>query len=120
MEQFQLYVIQNWSTIIEYTMMVVSYFLVFLYNLKVKGTRRDLTVLFKDEARVVRSTDAKLREDMARELCEAKAQYEAAVNRITNVERDLRRAENALRELILDTANTEDTEAQNDRDTIDS
>ena len=81
MEEFKSYIVQNWSTIVEYAIMVVAYFLFFLYKAKVSGTRRDLTIMFKEKAQEVTNTDLKLREDvgqtrkvMADELAEAQRQ----------------------------------------------
>lgn len=109
MEEFKSYIVQNWPTIVEYTSMVVAYFLFFLYRAKVSGTRRDLTVMFKEKAQEVTNTDLKLREDvgqtrqiMADELAEAKRQYQAAVDQIGDLKARLHRAEKALIEIIAD------------------
>ena len=109
MEEFKSYIVQNWPTIVEYAIMVVAYFLFFLYKAKVSGTRRDLTVMFKEKAQEVTNTDLKLREDvgqtrqvMADELAEAKRQYQAAVDEISGLKARLNRAENALIEIIAD------------------
>lgn len=109
MEEFKLYIVQNWPTIVEYATMVVAYFLFFLYRAKVNGTRRDLTVMFKEKAQEVTNTDLKLREDvgqtrkvMADELTEAKRQYQAAIDEIADLKTRLSRAEKALIELFVD------------------
>jgi hypothetical protein len=109
MEEFKSYIVQNWPTIVEYAIMVVAYFLFFLYKAKVSGTRRDLTVMFKEKAQEVTNTDLKLREDvgqtqkvMADELAEAKRQYQAAVDEISDLKARLNRAEKALIEIIAD------------------
>ena len=109
MEEFKSYIVQNWPTIVEYAIMVVAYFLFFLYKAKVSGTRRDLTVMFKEKAQEVTNTDLKLREDvgqtrqvMADELAEAKHQYQAAVDEISDLKARLNRAEKALIEIIAD------------------
>lgn len=109
MEEFKSYIVQNWPTIVEYAIMVVAYFLFFLYRAKVSGTRRDLTVMFKEKAQEVTNTDLKLREDvgqtrkvMADELAKAKRQYQAAVDEISDLKARLNRAEKALIEIIAD------------------
>lgn len=109
MEEFKSYIVQNWPTIVEYAIIVVAYFLFFLYKAKVSGTRRDLTVMFKEKAQEVTNTDLKLREDvgqtqkvMADELAEAKRQYQAAVDEISGLKARLNRAEKALIEIIAD------------------
>lgn len=109
MEEFKSYIVQNWPTIVEYAIMVVAYFLFFLYRAKVSGTKRDLTVMFKEKAQEVTNTDLKLREDvgqtrqvMADELAEAKRQYQAAVDEISDLKARLTRAEKALIEIIAD------------------
>jgi hypothetical protein len=109
MEEFKSYIVQNWPTIVEYAIMVVAYFLFFLYRAKVSGTKRDLTVMFKEKAQEVTNTDLKLREDvgqtrkvMSDELAEAKRQYQAAVDEISDLKARLNRAEKALIEIIAD------------------
>lgn len=109
MEEFESYIVQNWPTIIESAIMVVAYFLFFLYKAKVSGIRRDLTVMFKEKAQEVTDTDLKLREDvgqtrkaMADELAEAKHQYQAAVDEISDLKARLGRTEKALIEIIAD------------------
>lgn len=109
MEEFKSYIVQNWPTIVEYAIMVVAYFLFFLYRAKVSGTKRDLTVMFKEKAQEVTNTDLKLREDvgqtqkvMADELAEAKRKYQAAVDEISDLKVRLTRAEKALIEIIAD------------------
>lgn len=116
MEEFKQYIVQN-SSIVEYAIMVVAYFLFFLYRSKVSGTRRDLTVMFKEKAQEVTNTDLKLREDvgqtrqiMATELTEAKAQYKAAVDEIADLKARLNRAEKALVEIITETEVVDDGE----------
>ena len=109
MEEFKSYIVQNWPTIVEYAMMVVAYFLFFLYRAKVSGTRRDLTVMFKEKAQEVMNTDIKLREDvgqtrqiMVNELIEAKRKYQEAVDMIGDLKTRLYRTEKALMEIITD------------------
>lgn len=109
MEEFKSYIVQNWPTIVEYAIMVVAYFLFFLYKAKVSGTKRDLTVMFKEKAQEVTNTDLKLREDvgqirkvMSDELAEAKRQYQAAVDEISDLKARLNRTEKALIEIIAD------------------
>lgn len=126
MEEFKSYIVQNWPTIIEYAIMVVAYFLFFLYKAKVNGTRRDLTVMFKEKAQEVTNTDIKLREDvwqtrkvMADELAEAKHQYQAAVDEISDLKARLNRAEKALIEIIVDEVENI-VEAPDDREQSDN
>lgn len=109
MEEFKSYIVQNWPTIVEYAIIVVVYFLFFLYKAKVSGTKRDMTVMFKEKAQEVTNTDLKLREDvgqtrkvMADELAKAKRQYQAAVDEISDLKARLNRAEKALIEIITD------------------
>ena len=109
MEEFESYIVQNWPTIIESAIMVVAYFLFFLYKAKVSGIRRDLTVMFKEKAQEVTDTDLKLREDVGQtrkvmlyELAEAKRQYQAAVDEISDLKARLGRTEKALIEIIAD------------------
>ena len=117
MEEFKRFVVQNWSVIIEYMIMAVAYFLFFLYRSKVRTTKRDLTVMFKEKAQEVTDTDIALRESvsqteqvMANELVEAKAQYQAAIDGIADLVARLNRAEKALIEIITETEVVDDGE----------
>lgn len=110
MEEIVLYITQNWSYIVETAIWAVAYFLVFLYRAKVNGTKKTLTVLFKEKAAEVTSTDINLRQDvkkienkMEQELEDAKAAYEDAVDQIADLKSRLAKAEKALLELITDT-----------------
>ena len=116
MEQFKQYVVQNWSTILEWVVIYVIYFLFFLYDNKVRGTKTSLSLLFKEKAQDVANTDIALRKDvgtlqvkMSDELTEAKNAYNAAVAQIADLKQRLTRTEKALVELMTDTINTIDT-----------
>ena len=137
MDEFKQYVIENWPTIIEYALMGIGYFLVFLYRSKVSGTKRDLTVLFKEKAQEIGTlfqektkevvdTDFKLREDvntarkiMDTELAEAKAQYEAAVAKISGLESKLFQVEGALMAIIDEADDIDNTEVDDGKQTAD-
>ena len=115
MEEFKAFIITNWSTIAEYAMMAVSYFLVFLYRSKIKDTKQNLTIMFKEKAQEVSTTDRKLREDavllrkiMTEELEEAKKLYNAAVDEIKTLKYKLAHAECALLEMIKEREDVEE------------
>ena len=108
-KQFIDYVQQNWPMILEYMLMFIAYFLVFLYRSKVKTTKRDLTVLFQDKAKEVVNTDKILRDDMnatrgimEKELAEAKHKYEEAINKISGLESRLCKTEKAFIAMLYD------------------
>ena len=118
MEEFKQFCITNWPTILEYTLMFLAYFLVFLYRGKVSGTRRDLTLLFKEKSAIITKTDTDLRKDvhdveekMKRELVEAKERYNAAVDKIARLEKNLIRLEQVILLLV------DDPEVENDEKT---
>lgn len=115
MEGFIQFVTQNWSRILEYAMVAVCYFLVFLYRAKVGSARRDLKALFRSKSDEVTETDRLLREDvgkmqtqMKKELAEAKSKYRAAVDEICDLKARLIRAEDTLRLMINDEMEAED------------
>ena len=116
MEQFKQYVVQNWSTILEWVGIYVVYFLFFLYSNKVTGAKTSLSLLFKEKAQDITKTDTLLRKDvgllqakMGDELAEAKNAYGAAVAEIADLKQRLARTEKALVELMTDTIDTIDT-----------
>ena len=115
MEGFIQFVTQNWSRILEYALLAVCYFLVFLYRAKVGSARRDLKALFTSKSEEVTETDRLLREDvgkmqaqMKKDLSEAKNKYKAAVDEICDLKARLNRAEETLRLMINDEMEAED------------
>ena len=101
-EQARDYIINNWPIFVEYAILGFAYFLVFLFRAKVKGTKQDLTVMFKEKANEVTLTDKLLRKDVNDELTDAKKSYQDAVDEIDDLKHRLIRAENAIRELLAD------------------
>jgi hypothetical protein len=102
MEYVREYIVTNWSTIIEYAVIVIAYFLFFLYRSKVSGTKRDLTVMFREKADKVMVTEAKLRRDMEDELIQAKISYKTATDEIYDLCARVKRLENTIQELITE------------------
>lgn len=109
MEEVKQYITQNWSTIVRSAISLVFYFLVFLYRAKVNGTKRDLSVLFKEKARTITHTDIELRKDFAvvqteikNELDEAKKKYDNAVTELVQYRDRLGRLEKAFVEIIAE------------------
>lgn len=107
MEQVKQVLIQYWPQIVDYALTFIAYFLVFLFRSKMSGTRRSLTIAFKQHAETVEVTDKRLNEQMqaqsaevASELTEAKAKYAEAVNKIADLERRLLIAEKALNSFV--------------------
>jgi hypothetical protein len=94
---------QNWKIIVDYTLMAIAYFLVFLYRSKVKITRRDLTALFQEKSAEIVEGDTRLRSDMTRELGEAKAAYQQAVNEIADLREEVSNLHKALEIITRET-----------------
>ena len=86
----------NWQLILEYVLMFIMYFLVFLYNTKIRNTRTTLTSLFKEK--VPRAEKA---------LEEAKASYEKAVAERDAMQKELNKYKKAF-EIFLDAEEVKD------------
>lgn len=102
MEIYIAYILENWPKILECVLYAFFYFLVILYRAKVNGTTETLKVLFKEKTKEITDGDATLRADMQRDLDEAKAKYNEAVNEIEDLKCRLIRAEKAIVELLAD------------------
>ena len=81
MENIILVIQNNWQSILEYALMGLMYFLVFLYNNKVGNTRSFLLTHIKEKTLQMdeKHTSA------SKELAEAKAKYEEAVAEIATL-----------------------------------
>lgn len=85
MENIILVIQNNWQSILEYALMGLMYFLVFLYSNKVKNTRVTLTSLFKDRVPYAEE-----------QLAIAQKRYEKAEEHVKILEARLERCEKAL------------------------
>lgn len=102
MEELKMLIINNWSTILEYALMFVAYFLVFLYKGKVGNTETTLRTLFTEN-----------RTAMKAEFDEARVAYTEARKKIVTLEIQLHQTKRALAALIADTE-VEDGNLSND------
>ena len=102
MEQLKQIFVEYWPTMLEYAMMFIAYFLVFLYKSKIANTKDNLTLLFKDKVKRISDENTTLRTDINAELLEAKAKYAAAVNKIESLEAGLARANAVINILVED------------------
>lgn len=91
MEELKQIIVEHWSTIVEYAMLLVSYFLVFLYKSIVNKTKTTLTLLFKTNTK-----------QMQEELTQSKANYDTAVSKISNLEVQLEKQQRIINALIGD------------------
>lgn len=103
MEELKLLVTTNWSTIVEYALMFISYFLFFLYKSKVTGTKNNIDIAFKQftEKFTANETNSNVR------LQESIAQYTAAINTISKLEQKVKRLEETITCLLYDTVETD-------------
>lgn len=100
MEELKQIIITHWPTIVQYALMFVAYFLVFLYKSKVNNTKTNLTTLFKDTVAHLSKTETGLREDIAVQLELSKAKYQAAVDEIADLKARIETQEKAIDALI--------------------
>ena len=102
MEELKELIVNNWSTILEYALMFVAYFLVFLYKSKVGNAETTLRTLFKEKSTMLQS-----------EFADAKSAYLEAREKIVTLEAQLQKTRRALAALIADTE-VEDGNISND------
>lgn len=106
LNQFVEFVRLNWPIIVEYTLMLIAYFLVFLYRAKVKSTKINLTNAFEKKTAEVAET----RQALICELTEAKTLYNKAVEEIEMMRKEQIRLELALLELAKEDEELEHVE----------
>ena len=107
MEELKAAILTHGGEILEYAMMALAYFLIFLYRSKINDKSDSLGLLFKEKMGEVLKKDEELESIvstnstfMQNQLIEAQKKYADAVNLITSFERRLTRTENALIEII--------------------
>ena len=102
MENIKQFIITNWPIILEYTLMFLAYFLVFLYRAKVKNTKTNLTLSMKGQKEHLEKVADDLSIQMKTELAESKAKYQAAIDKIETLEADILALHKALKELLFE------------------
>ena len=87
MEAFKSFIVTNWLTIIEYALMLVAYFLVFLYKSNVSSTKKNIDLAFTQFSTKFADNEAnnqiileKCINDYTTALEECKTQYLLALN----------------------------------------
>ena len=100
MENIKQLLIANWPIILEYTLMFLAYFLVFLYRGKVKNTKTNLTLSMKGQKEHFEKVADDLSVRVDNELTESKAKYQAAIDKIETLETNIRILQLALKELL--------------------
>jgi multidrug resistance efflux pump len=118
MEELKSFIITNWPTIIEYALMLVAYFLVFLYKSNVSSTKKNIDIAFSQFATRFADNETNnktildkcityytsaldtCKTDYAAALNESKAAYEAAVNEIAEYKKRTARLEDTLAILL--------------------
>ena len=115
MEELKQIIITYWPTIVQYVLMFVAYFLVFLYK---SNTKTNLTTLFKDTVTHLSKTETSLRDDISVQLELSKAKYQAAVDEIADLKTRIETQERAIDALIGGTY--EETCTDTDDETADT
>ena len=96
MENIMNLILKNWSTILEYVLMFLSYFFVFLYRSKIQNTRNNLSIEYKAN-RTYMSQQIKLAQDKYEEKAAA---FDKAVNDIETMKRAIVRHQATLEILV--------------------
>ena len=115
MDAFKLFVIENWTTILEYSLMFLAYFFVALCRINVGSTKKSLSALFKEEANTVRKIDRQMRKDIADErkimydeFTASIAAYDKAISSITDLHKRVDDMEKAFQILIREETEVDD------------
>lgn len=100
MEEFLQTIQTNWPVIVEYALMFVAYFLVFLYKNKINNTNRDLRTVFKDNVKLLKDAESKLRDDVNIQLGQSIKAYNSAISSIADLERRILVQEKTMNALL--------------------
>ena len=100
MEELITIISTYWPTILQYVMMFLAYFFVFLFKNRVNTTNTNLRTVFKENIANIKKADTELREDVFAQLLESKTSYKAAVDKLAATEMRLAKAEHAI-EILL-------------------
>jgi exonuclease VII small subunit len=100
MEELLQTVQTNWPVIVEYALMFVAYFLVFLYKSKINNTNRDLRTVFKDNVKLLKDAESKLRDDVMIQLEQSIKAYNSAISLIADLERRILVQEKTMNALL--------------------
>ena len=109
MAEIKSFVVTYWSTITEWALMVIAYFLVFLFRGKMSGTAQNLNLAFTQLKTVFNENTLKAKS----QLEESKAKYAEAVGKIEHLERRLAAVDRAIC-VLLDADKTEESEETED------
>ena len=117
MHDFPALLMANSPVILEYAFMFVAYFLVFLFKGKVTATKKNIDIAFLQFAQKFAANETTTKE----ELDTSKAQYNSAVNLVSDLQRRIRRLEETVEILLGDDIDVDvnvdanvDEEVQND------
>jgi hypothetical protein len=109
MEALKSFIVNNWSTIIEYAFLAVVYFLVFLYKNKVMNVKDAINLAFNQFSTKFADNEASNKSileacltDSAKTLQECKEKYEAAVNEIADYKEHITNLEKVVTMLLSD------------------
>ena len=107
MEELKVAILTHGGEILEYAMMALAYFLIFLYRSKINNKSDNLGLLFKEKMSEVLKGNEELQTIvtndcafMQNQLIEAQKKYTDAVNLIESLEQRINRTERALVEII--------------------
>ena len=107
MEELKQLVITYGPTVLEYALMLLAYFFVFLFRSKVTNTKKNIDLAFSQFAARCAENETnnktildKCTADYAIALNESKAAYEAAVNEIAEYKKRTARLEDTLAILL--------------------
>ena len=98
MEEIKLFLIEYWPTIVEYALMFVAYFLVFMFRKSTTGTKQNLNLAFGEFKTKFADTEKSMQE----KLEESQAAYLAAVSKIERLYARIETLEETVTILLSD------------------
>ena len=102
----------NWPTVVQYACMIVAYFLVFLFRGKINATSTNLKQSFKENVAHMKDNEKTFRADMRAQVEESKQKYNAAIDKISTLERELQNTRDTIN-ILIGVMQDEDTESEN-------
>jgi peptidoglycan hydrolase CwlO-like protein len=100
MEELKQLLIEKWPDILSFLGLLLSYFLIYVYNNRVTIAKNAMNAIFKENTDNVTKETKEARKKIEKELASAKKAYEDAVSQIDDIKKQSEKTQRALRALL--------------------
>ena len=100
MEELKQLLIEKWPDILSFLGLLLSYFLIYVYNNRVTIAKNAMNAIFKENTDNVTKETKEARKKIEKELASAKKAYEDAVSQINDIKKQSEKTQRALQALL--------------------